>query len=182
VNDRIPVLRGLRRIAALLVVMLALPVGAAAGTVSGTLPQPGVVWVSDDSHPAPGPVVEMGNVNKMFVPDLVVIDAGGSVRFPNADPYFHSIYGQSGPDPFDLGFYDTGPGKTVVFAVPGVNTIRCHIHGSMHATIIVVDGPYAQTHAPNETYTLTNVRRGKYVLHVWTPGGGEQLSTIRVKR
>ncbi len=124
----------------------------------------------------------MRNEHKSFVPDLIVITAGSSIRFPNDDAFYHSIYSAGGPDPFDIGFYDTGPGKTVTFAKPGVVAVRCHVHGIMHGTIVVVDGPWAQTRAADEKFTLTDVRPGTHVLHEWTPDGGEKTSTVTVNR
>jgi plastocyanin len=165
-------------VAALLGVVGVLPAGAA--TYTGVLPTPGVVWISDDSKPTPGPEVEMRNAKKSFVPDLVIITVGSSVRFPNDDPFFHSIYSESGPDDFDIGFYDNGPGKSVEFPKPGIVSVRCHIHGPMHATIVVVDGPWAQTHESNASYSLVNVRPGSHVLHRWSPESGEQTMTVKV--
>ncbi len=122
----------------------------------------------------------MRNTHKAFVPDVVVITAGSSVRFPNDDAFFHSIYSESSPDPFDIGFYDNGPGKLVTFPKSGVIAVRCHIHGTMHAAIIVVDGPWAQTHAPGEAYTLGNVRPGNHVLHMWSPDAGEKTAPVHL--
>jgi len=153
---------------------------ASAANYSGVLAQPGVVWISDGSKPAPLPEVEMRNTHKSFVPEMIVITAGTNVRFPNDDGFYHSIYSESAANPFDIGFYDTGPGKIVAFPNPGVDDVRCHIHGSMHGVIVVVDGPYTQTLTPNATYVLTNVRPGEHVLHVWTPLTGEKTSTVRI--
>jgi plastocyanin len=153
---------------------------ALAGTYAGTLPQPGIVWISDGSKPTPMPETAMHNTHKSFVPEMIVITAGTNVRFPNDDGFYHSIYSESTADPFDIGFYDTGPGKIVAFPNPGVDDVRCHIHGSMHGVIVVVDGPYAQTTVPNAAYTLTNVRPGEHTLHIWTPDGGEKTSTVRI--
>jgi hypothetical protein len=149
-------------------------------TYRGTLATPGVVWISDGSAAPdpPPPEQTMSNVMKTFNPPIVVVRAGGSVRFPNEDPFFHSIYSQSAADPFDIGFYETGPGKLVPFPNAGIIAVRCHIHGSMHGTIIVVDGPFAKTTENNEAYEITNVLPGRHVLHVWTPEGGEVLSRV----
>lgn len=122
----------------------------------------------------------MRNTHKSFQPDLVVITAGSAVRFPNDDAFYHSIYSAGAPDPFDIGFYDTGPGKVVTFAQSGAVTVRCHIHGIMHATIVVVDGPWAQTREPNAAYTLENVRSGDHLLHIWTPADGEKATRVRL--
>jgi plastocyanin len=164
---------------ALTLALLAVRGVAAAATYRGTLASPSVAWISDGSHPA-GVAAEfaMTNEDKSFQPNLLVIPAGSNVRFPNEDPFFHSIYSDSAPDPFDIGFYDTGPGKVVSFPTPGVVAVRCHIHGSMHATIVVVDGPYAVTDRPGEAYEITNVRPGRHVLHVWTPADGEKTVEI----
>jgi plastocyanin len=146
--------------------------------VRGTLPEPGVVWVQDDARPLPAAETQMANSDKTFVPGIVVVAAGGSVRFPNFDPFYHSIYSESPAGPFDIGFYDNGPGKAVAFERTGVIAVRCHIHGSMHGTIVVVGGPWAQTTAPGEGYVIPNVPPGRHTLHVWTPDGGEKISEI----
>jgi plastocyanin len=148
--------------------------------VRGTLAEPGIVWVEDGSRTAPAAEVVMANTDKTFVPGVVVVTAGSTVRFPNNDPFFHSIYSESDVDPFDIGFYDNGPGKSVPFNKPGVVAVRCHIHGSMHGTIVVVDGPWTQTTQANQTYVLPNVARGRHLLHVWTPDGGEKVTEIRL--
>jgi plastocyanin len=153
---------------------------AVTGTVRGSLPQPGVVWVSDGSPPPPPVEVQMSNSGKAFLPGAVVVPAGSSVRFPNEDPFFHSIYSESDADPFDIGFYDTGPGKVVAFPKAGVVAVRCHIHGFMHGTILIVDGPWVVTSQPDQSYEIQNVRPGKHILHVWTPADGEKTSEVSV--
>jgi plastocyanin len=158
---------------------LALAGVAGAATYRGTLASPGVVWISDGSHPAAvSAEFTMTNANKSFAPNMLVIPAGSDVRFPNEDPFFHSIYSDSPADSFDIGFYDTGPGKLVSFTNPGIIAVRCHIHGSMHGTIVVVDGPYAVTDGPGDAYEIANVRPGRHVLHIWTPDGGEKTAEV----
>jgi plastocyanin len=166
------------RIATALVAVTAMSGPPGGLDVRGTLPQPGVVWVQDDAHPLAATEIQMANSDKAFVPGIVVVAAGGRVRFPNTDPFYHSIYSESAAGPFDIGFYDTGPGKAVAFARPGIIAVRCHIHGSMHGTIVVVGGPWAQTTAPGESYVIPNVPPGRHVLHVWTPDGGEKMTDV----
>jgi plastocyanin len=172
----------MRRIAlstALALAWLPLEGVAAGATYHGTLASPGVAWISDGSHPAPvSAEFSMTNVNKSFQPNLLVIPAGSDVRFPNEDPFFHSIYSDSSADPFDIGFYDTGPGKLVSFPTAGVVAVRCHIHGSMHGTIVVVDGPYAVTDQPDESYEIPSVLPGRHVLHSWTLDSGEKTAEV----
>jgi plastocyanin len=150
---------------------------AAAASVHGTT-DADVVWVSAPKA-APKPVdATTTNKDRSFIPPLTVIPVGSTIRFPNEDPFFHSIYSTSPADPFDIGFYDTGPGKEVPFPNAGIIDVHCHIHASMHATIIVADGPYAQS--ANGTYALTGVPAGKYELHAWDLAHGERTMTIDV--
>jgi plastocyanin len=163
------------------VVLSAAP--AAAASYSATAAHPVVAWITQTGSETPAPVVgaEIRQTAKTFVPDLLVVPVGTSVRFPNDDAFYHSVYSESPSNPFDIGLYDTGPGKSVVFDTPGVVAVRCHVHGSMHATLIVVDGPFATTTAPNQRYTIVGVTPGVHELHVWSGGDAVETTTIRVK-
>lgn len=168
-----------RRNAALLAAALIciMPLAAKATTVRGTT-NASVVWVSaPKALPKPAEGV-LTNQNRSFIPALIVIPMHSTVRFPNNDPFFHSIYSTSPADPFDIGFYDTGPGKVVTFDNPGVVDVHCHIHASMHATIVVTDGPYAL--ASGSTFEIDGVPAGARVLHLWDLQNGERTMQIDV--
>ncbi|HEV7178249.1 MAG TPA: hypothetical protein VGN11_00145, partial [Candidatus Baltobacteraceae bacterium] len=154
-----------------------LPALARPATVHGATDAT-VVWVSvPGAAPAAGEMA-MRNRDRTFVPPFLVVPVGGSVRFPNDDPFYHSIYSDSSADPFDIGYYGTGPGKSVTFSKPGIIDVHCHIHAYMYATIIVADGPYAQ--ADKGSYTLANVPAGKHILHAWDADRGERTIAIDV--
>jgi plastocyanin len=148
---------------------------ADAANVVGHLRSPGVVWIDDGSKPQPVNAT-MRNVEKSFIPEIVIVPVGSSITFPNDDPFFHNIYSTGGPDTFDLGFYDTGPGKTEVLAKAGVLDVGCHIHKQMHAVIVVVDGPYTQT--DDFAFKLADVRPGRHELHAWSVGYGERTISV----
>lgn len=154
---------------------------AATSTLNGTLPAPGVVWVSDGSSPAPSVRAAITQKDKTFFPELAVVTAGASVRFRNEDTLDHSVYSVSPADPFDLGIYEPGPGKDVGFPNPGVIEIRCHVHRHMHATLVVVDGPYARVERAGASWSLRGARTGRHVLHTWTADGGETTKTVDVR-
>ena len=71
------------------------------------------------------------------MPDLVVVPVGSTVSFPNMDPIFHNIYSLSKPRTFDLGSYDKGETRKVMFPKPGIVDVYCHLHPNMAATIVV---------------------------------------------
>ncbi len=153
------------------------PATARAATIHGETTA-SVVWVDAPSAaPAPGEA-SMTNHFRSFIPPFIVIPAGSSIRFPNQDPFYHSIYSTSKADPFDIGYYGPGPGKLVTFQNPGIVEVHCHIHAFMHATIIVADGPYAV--ASGGSYSIANVPAGKLELHSWDAKRGERTRTIDV--
>jgi len=145
-------------------------------TVHAQLRGPGTAWLSDGKPDAPRQAT-MRNVDKSFVPDMVVVPVGSTILFPNEDPFYHSIYSLSKADPFDIGFYDTGPGKVVPFNAAGVVVVSCHIHAFMHATILVVDGPERQS---SGTVRFDGVPRGTFVLHAWSETLGERTTMVQV--
>ncbi len=164
--------------AALAVLGTALPAGAA--SFSGVAVVPSVVWITGDA-PTAMPDASIRQTAKTFVPPLLVVTPGTTVRFPNDDGFYHSVYSDSPSNPFDLGLYDNGPGKSVVFENTGVVDVRCHVHGTMHATIVVVNGPFAVTTHPNERYRIDGLLPGLRALHVWTDGVNVATSYIVVK-
>lgn len=150
---------------------------ASAAVISGTTSST-VLWISAPSVASPAGNYTMVNHDKTFIPSLLVIPVGSTVRFPNEDPFYHSIYSDSPIDPFDIGYYDTGPGKVVRFAKAAIVDVHCHIHVYMHATIVVVDGPFAR--ADDGRYRLQGVPSGTYLLHAWDALHGERTQTIRI--
>lgn len=154
-----------------------MPIAASAGTVHGST-DAAIVWVSAPDAIPNAPEAQMRNHYRTFQPPYIVIPVGGTIRFPNDDPFYHSIYSNSTADPFDIGYYGPGPGKVVTFSKPGVIDVHCHIHAAMHANIIVADGPY--TVASGGTYTLANVPAGNHALHAWDPVHGERTMNVTV--
>lgn len=164
----------------LALVLLGAPLPASAAAYSGVAALPSVMWITGPPPPPPADAA-IHQTMKTFVPALLVVPIGTSVSFPNDDAFYHSVYSDSPSNPFDLGLYDTGPGKSVVFSNPGLVEIHCHVHGSMHATLVVVDGPYVVTAKPNERYRIDGLTPGPHVLHVWTDGSAIATSGIVVK-
>lgn len=79
---------------------------------------------------------------KQFVPHLLAIQAGESVRFPNEDPIFHNAFSTSAENAFDTGPYGRGEGKVFNFASAGLVRVYCNVHHAMFAFILVLDTPF----------------------------------------
>jgi len=91
-------------------------------------------------------VPQVAQLDRRFSPDLLVISAGSTVSFPNMDPIFHNIFSLSKAKSFDLGSYDQGQNRKVMFPKAGIVDVYCHLHPNMEATIVVT--PTAGTRAP----------------------------------
>src|ERR1700731_358233 len=54
--------------------------------------------------------------NKSFEPHVLVVPVGSVVEFPNRDPFFHNVFSLFEGKRFDLGLYEAGSTRNVVFA------------------------------------------------------------------
>lgn len=162
---------------ALLCAFAACAGAAGAAEVRGTLAAPAAVWINDGSTAQPR-IFDMHNRDRQFVPGLLMVRAGQSVRFPNDDSFYHSIYSVSAANPFDIGYYGTGPGKVIAFDKPGLVEVRCHIHFSMHGVIVVTEGP--STGGPVKSFDLTDVLPGTHPLFVRTENGEVKVKTVTI--
>lgn len=79
----------------------------------------------------------MDQVNKQFLPDLLLIQRGQSVLFPNSDNIRHHVYSFSKTKPFELKLYAGKPKNPIKFETSGVVIVGCNIHDSMVGSIYV---------------------------------------------
>jgi plastocyanin len=105
--------------------------------------------------------------DKEFVPRVVVVPVGSTVRFPNHDPFNHNVFSVSESNSFDLGLYGRGEAKGYTVATPGLARVFCNIHPRMVAFVqVMATRLYAQP-AADGAFAIDNVPPGRYVLHVW---------------
>lgn len=110
---------------------------------------------------------EMGQKDKRFQPELLVVTRGTMVSFPNRDTVRHHVYSFSPAKRFELKLYVGTPANPVVFDMPGVAVLGCNIHDQMMASVVVVDTPYHGRTANNGQAALSGVPMGAYKLRVW---------------
>jgi plastocyanin len=105
--------------------------------------------------------------NRQFVPQVLAVQVGASVSFPNSDNVRHSVYSFSEPNRFELKLYAGKAASPVVFPKPGIVALGCNIHDKMIAWVLVVDTPYfARTDASGQA-TLKGLEPGAYTLRAW---------------
>lgn len=136
---------------------------------------PAVIWLEPlPGTPAPsfvphGPYTLLQK-NRTFIPHLLVIPVGASVRFPNADPFFHNVFSLFEGKRFDLGLYEAGSSKSVTFSRVGVSYIFCNIHPEMSAVVVALSTPLYSIADAHGSFVLRKIPPGDYQLHFWIEG------------
>jgi hypothetical protein len=148
-------------------------------------PVPAVIWLNPldaglKASVAPGSFTLLQK-NKMFTPHLLVVPVGSSVAFPNADPFFHNVFSLFDGRRFDLGLYEAGSTRSVVFSREGISYIFCNIHSEMSAVVISLATPFYGFADAQGIVHIKNVPDGDYELHVWIEGQ-KQSSLDRLTR
>jgi plastocyanin len=118
----------------------------------------------------------MKQEHETFVPHVIAIQVGGSVDFPNDDPFFHNVFSLSKARRFDLGRYPRGQSKSVRFDEPGVVRVFCDIHSHMSAFILVFAHRFFAVTDDEGRYRIDDVPAGSWAVAVWYEG------TVRASR
>jgi plastocyanin len=117
--------------------------------------------------------------NKSFDPHLLVVPVGALVEFPNRDPFFHNVFSLFEGKRFDLGLYEAGSTRDVLFDKPGISYIFCNIHAEMSAVIIALPTAYYGISDQRGQVLISHVPPGRYMLHIWYESAlPEQLNAL----
>jgi plastocyanin len=165
----------MRSLLAIAAVFVTLPLAAASIDVRvqdarGAGVRDAVVYAVPEGKPLPlaKKTAVMDQKNRMFIPHVLAVQTGTSIRFPNSDDIRHHVYSFSPARPFQLPLYKGTPANPLVFPRAGVVTLGCNIHDQMSAYIIVVDTPYFEKTGEGKA-TLTGLEPGRYSVRVWYP-------------
>ena len=111
-----------------------------------------------------------------FLPHVSIVQAGGSVAFPNQDPFSHNVFSNVDLGPFDLGLYRRGVTRSATFARPGVYPIYCNIDSMMVSFVVAVPSPWATQPDASGRFTLRGVPPGRYIVHAWHEHGAHEVT------
>ena len=161
---------------------LSTPVTAAdTGTVVGTVVAKGVRTSGDIvvRLEAPGVTVtppkkpiEMDQKGMLFLPFVLPVVKGTTVKFLNSDPLPHNVFSPEAK--YNLGTWPQGETREYKFDKPGVYTQLCRVHPEMVAYVVVVETPYFATTNKAGQFEITDVPAGQYTLIAW----GEKLKKL----
>ena len=152
------------------VFLIAVPV--AAGTVQGRVPCADrcadyVVYLEGvgGGHSGEGEVVELGQKNKTFIPHVLPLLAGSTLRVGNDDPFMHNVHARKDDKTvFNVNILFQYQTLDLVIAEAGVYEISCEPHPEMSAVMVALDNPFFTQ--PDETgrFEIAGVPPGSYEL------------------
>lgn len=110
-----------------------------------------VISFYEDAPNTPGvtEIAIMDQVNKQFLPQVLIIQKNQSVAFPNSDNTRHHIYSFSKPKPFEIKMFSGGESKKLAFEQSGIVVLGCNIHDQMVGYIYVSE---------NQNASITNAQ------------------------
>lgn len=139
-----------------------------------------VVFVEKGAPDAPVSAT-IDQVDKQFVPRLLVVPRGSWVSFPNRDQIHHHVYSFSPAKTFEIPLYKGEQAAPVEFDQPGAVKLGCNIHDWMSAIILVVPtGAFAVTGADG-TFTLRDLPEGTVSVAAWHEHSKKPLSSRTVE-
>jgi plastocyanin len=114
--------------------------------------------------------IEIGQLKRQFVPQVMAVTTGTPVVFSNFDTVRHHVYSFSSTKTFELKLYAGVPNKPIVFDKPGISIVGCNIHDQMAAWIVVLDTSLHAVSGDNGRARIDGIAPGSYRLRAWHPG------------
>ena len=164
--------------------------GAAAGSIVGTVKATGlsssadaVAYITQASGTFTPGVANMDQKTMQFIPHVLPVLMGTTVKFLNSDPTPHNVFS---PDyeKFNLGTWPQGQTKDHVFdkcaKFPCAYTTLCRVHAEMEGFVVVLQNPFFAVSGKDGHYAIENVPAGTYSVGIWHPKLKGQAKSVTV--
>lgn len=133
----------------------------------------GIVLVAEPQFDLPAKrisrTVIMDQRQKQFVPNILVIQSGTGVDFPNSDQIEHQVYSFSPAKTFQLSLYAGHKYAPIIFDRAGLVVVGCNIHDQMIGYIYVTDSPYFARSDEAGQWAAHDLPPGNYRITAWHP-------------
>ncbi len=176
-----------------LVLASAMLASAADGSIAGTVKATGlasnadaVVWVQQAPGTAKPPAqpVTMDQRKMQFLPHVLPVAIGTTVRFLNSDPTPHNVFSPD-QEKYNLGTWPQGQSKDHTFAAcakfPCVYTQLCRVHPEMEGFVVVLPNGYFATSNKEGHFEISGVPAGQYTVAIWHPKLKAQPKPVAVE-
>jgi len=145
-----------------------------------------VVWVQEAPGTAKPPAepVRMDQKQMQFIPHVLAVVAGTTVRFLNSDPTPHNVFS---PDfeKYNLGTWPQGQSKDYTFSkctkFPCAYTQLCRVHPEMEGFVVVLPNTYFAVSDKEGKFDIKGVPVGQYTVAVWHPKLKAQPKPVTVE-
>jgi plastocyanin len=162
------------------------------GTITGTVkskrmkyPEDVVVFIEEiggNDYPAPEEHGTIGQFDRTFVPHVLTVQKGTVIDFPNSDLVRHNVFSpQDSCKQFNLGTYDVGVVKEVIFDKSCNVPILCNVHAEMSAFVVVLDNPYFVVTLRDGNFKIDNIPPGEYTLKTWHEKFKSVMQKVKVE-
>jgi plastocyanin len=141
-----------------------------------------VIYVTGFQSAAPHQVALLAQRDRQFVPRILPIVRGQTVRFPNEDGIYHNVFSVSPLASFDLGQYkSTEPPRSVEFDRPGLVPVYCNIHPQMLSYVVVLENDAYAVTAADGRFAIDGLpAASELVINAWTPGAQRVSEPLRL--
>ena len=114
--------------------------------------------------PLPAEPAEMDQYGRAFVPRLVVVREGQTVRFKNSENELHNVnvIDEADETLFNVGMPILGGTFDHVFELAGDYRVRCNVHQEMAATVRVTASPFVAIADREGRFAVSGVPYGAY--------------------
>jgi plastocyanin len=133
----------------------------------------GIVLVAEPQFETPlkraTRTVIMDQRHKQFVPNVLVVQSGTGVDFPNSDQIEHQVYSFSPAKTFQLSLYAGHKYPPIVFDRAGLVVVGCNIHDQMIGYIYVTDSPWFARSDEAGEWIVHDLPAGNYHVTAWHP-------------
>jgi plastocyanin len=125
--------------------------------------------IPDKQFDPPKEPAGMDQKNLVFIPHVLPIVAGTTVKYLNSDDVLHNVFSPDKcADKFNLGTWPKGQARSFTFKNIGcVSVMLCNVHPEMEAFIVVLQNPYYAVSAKDGNYEIKKIPPGKYTLKIW---------------
>jgi plastocyanin len=111
---------------------------------------------------------EVDQKNLIFIPHVLAVPVGSKVSFKNSDKVNHNIFSADVCKKFNLGTYNPGMSRDVVFDKPCVVNLLCNVHSEMSGYVVAVNSNYYDVTGADGKFSIGNVPAGTYEVVAWS--------------
>jgi plastocyanin len=144
------------------------------------------VYVKDGlgsrTYPVPTTPVVLDQKGCRYIPHVLGVQVGQTVRITNSDAALHNVNGSPKDNrPFNFGQPAGVPAATRVFDKPEIGMpFRCDVHPWMNAYAGVVSHPFFAVTGADGSFEIKGLPAGTYTIEAWHEQLGTQTQSVTV--